>query len=82
MKDIKHYLLLAAILSIGFGCYWMFNFNRMAQVGITLALGAIYVLWGMIHHALNKELYLKIILEYLLVACLASIVVIFLLLRS
>ena len=82
MKDLKHYLALLAILSVGFGLYWMFNFNRMAQVGITLALGAIYVLWGMVHHALNKELYLKIILEYLLVASLASIVVIFLLLRS
>lgn len=82
MKDLKHYLALMAILSVGFGLYWMFNFNRTAQIGITLALGASYVLWGMFHHALKKELHLRIIIEYLMVAILASTVVIFLLLRS
>ncbi|MGB9706560.1 MAG: hypothetical protein ACPLXP_00590 [Microgenomates group bacterium] len=81
MKEVKHYLGLLAILAVGFGLYWMFNFNRQVQVWITIGMGCVYVLWGMIYHALRRELYLRIILEYLLVAGLACTVVIFLLLR-
>ncbi len=82
MKDFKHYLALLAILSIGFGFFWMFNYNREAQIGVTLALSAAYALWGIVHHLLKKELHLRIILEYILVALLASLLVIFLLLRA
>lgn len=82
MKDFKHFIVLAGILAVGFALFWLFNFNRQAQIGITIALGAAYVIWGMIHHALRKELHPRIILEYLLVATLACILVIFLLLRS
>lgn len=82
MKDLKDYLFLASILSIGFGLFWVFNYNRDAQIGITLALGAAYVLWGVIHHSLKKELHWRILLEYFVVATIASVVVIFLLMRA
>ena len=82
MKDLKHYLFLGSILSIGFGLFWIFNYNRLAQMGITLALGAAYILWGVIHHSIKKELHWRIILEYAIVAIVASVVVIFLLLRA
>lgn len=81
MKDLKHYLALMAILSVGLGAFLFFSYNHSAQIGIIIALSAAYVVWGIIHHTLKKELHLRIILEYFLVAVLASIVVIFLLLR-
>jgi len=71
-----------AILSIGFGFFWLFNYNRQAQVGVTLVLAAVYVLWGIIHHSIKKDLHWRIILEYLAVAIVASVVMILLLLRS
>jgi len=82
MKDLKHYLLLATLLSVGFGAFWYFDFNRQAQIGVTLALSAAYVLWGIIHHTIRKNLHWRIILEYLVVASFASILVIYLLLRA
>jgi len=82
MKDLKHYLALMAILSIGLGMFLYFGYNRQAQIGIVIALSATYVVWGVFHHTLKKELHLRIILEYLTVAALVSIVVIFLLLRA
>jgi len=82
MKDLKHYLSLMAILSIGFGLFWIFNFNRMAQIWITIGLGITYVIWGIIHHAIKKELHWRIIWEYIVVAVIASVIVIFLLMRS
>ena len=82
MKDFKHYLALMAILSVGLGAFFFFGYNRPAQIGIIIVLSAAYVIWGIIHHSLKKEFHLKIFLEYFMVAVLASLVVIFLLLRT
>jgi len=82
MEDLKHYLALMTILSIGFGLFWLFNYNRQAQMGITLVIAAAYVFWGIIHHLIKKDFHWRIILEYLVVASVTSVVVIFLLMRS
>ena len=82
MKDLKHYLSLLAILSIGFGLFWIFNFNRQIQIWITIGLGITYVLWGVLHHAIKKEFYWRTVWEYLLVAVFACVIIIFLLART
>lgn len=82
MKYLKHYLILAAILSLGFGLFWIFNYNRTAQIWITLILGVVYVIWGIVHHGLRHEFHWQIIWEYLIVATLVSLVVTFLLIRA
>jgi len=82
VKDLKHYLSLMAILSIGFGLFWIFNFNRQIQIWITIGLGVAYVLWGVLHHAIKKEFHWRILWEYIVVAILAGVVVIFLLRRT
>lgn len=82
MKDFKHYLSLLAILSIGFGFFWIFNFNRHLQIAITICLGVVYVIWGTVHHVVRKEIHWRIVWEYLLVATTACLIVIFLLLRT
>lgn len=82
MKYLKHYLALMAILSVGFGLFWIFNYNRTTQIWITLGLGVAYVIWGIIHHTLRRELYWRIIGEYVVVAALVSLVIIFLLIRA
>jgi len=82
MKDLKHYLALMTILSIGFGLFWVFNYNRQAQIGVTLVIAAVYVLWGIVHHSIKKDLHWRVILEYLVVSTVASLVVIYLLLRA
>lgn len=82
MKDLKHYLALMAILSIGLSVFLYFSYNRQVQIGIVIALSAAYVVWGIFHHSLKRELHLRIILEYITIAALVSIVVIFLLIRT
>jgi hypothetical protein len=81
MKDLKHYLALAAILSVGLGLFFLFDYNRGIQIGIVILLATLYVAWGALHHSLRKEFHLRILVEYLLVAILASVLVIFLLIR-
>lgn len=82
MKYLKHYLALTAILSVGLGLFWIFNYNRTVQIWITLSLGGVYVIWGIIHHALSGKLHWRIIWEYIVVAILVSLIVIFLLMRA
>ena len=81
-KDLKHYLALIAFLSIGLAFFLVFNYNRQIQTGISLVMAAGYVTWGIIHHLIKKELHPRIILEYVLVAIVASVVVIILLMRT
>jgi uncharacterized membrane protein len=49
---------------------------------ITIGLGIAYVIWGIVHHLIRKEIYWRIVWEYIIVASLACIFVIFILLRS
>ncbi len=81
-KDLKHYLALIAFLSVGLGIFLLFNYNRQIQMGITLIMSAAYVVWGIVHHSIKKELHIRIILEYVLVATVASVIVVFLLMRT
>lgn len=81
-KDLKHYLALIAFLSIGLALFLIFNYNRQIQIGITLLMSLCYLVWGVVHHTIEKELHPKIILEYFVVATVASILVISLLMRT
>lgn len=81
-KDLKHYLALIGFLSFGLAFFLVFNYNRQIQMGISLAMAVGYVVWGIIHHSLRKEFHPRIIMEYFLVAIVASVVVIFLLMRT
>lgn len=82
MENLKHYLSLATLLAIGFAAFWVFNYNRLAQVGVTIALGAAYVLWGLVHHRIKKDFHFQVMIEYIAVAVVACTLVVFMLLRA
>jgi hypothetical protein len=82
MKDLKHYLVLIGVLSIGLALFWFFNYNRQIQVLVVLGMALVYVFWGVIHHQLKKDFHWRIITEYIAVAAVVSIIVIFLLFRA
>ena len=82
MNDLKHYLALAAILSLGFGLFWIFNYNRDLQIVVTLGMAAAYLAWGLGYHHRRRELTRSLAGEYLAVAAVSCLLVIFLLLRS
>jgi hypothetical protein len=82
MKDWQHYLILVIVLSIGLGLFLFFSYNRQIQALIVIMMAGAYLLWGILHHAFRREFYWRIIAEYLAVALVTTIVVIFLLLRA
>jgi ABC-type iron transport system FetAB permease component len=79
---VKDYLILFSLLVIGFGLFFFFDYHRPAQQLVVILTAMVYVLWGIAHHGLQKDLHPRVVLEYLLVAFLASLVTLFLLSRT
>lgn len=84
-EDIKthtlHYLILITILTIGFGSVFVFSEKRNAQFLLGGLTAVLYVLWGVIHHYMEDDLNLKIVIEYTLIAALSVTILFSLLLR-
>ena len=79
-KHASHYLPLIGIFTFGFLVFWQFSFDRYLQIGTVLATAFGYVIWGIVHHSLHKDLYLVVVIEYLAIATLgvaAAMAVIF-----
>jgi hypothetical protein len=81
-ENILHYLVLLVILNLGVGSFFLFSFNRLSQMLVIGSLGIFYIIWGIIHHLLSGDLHFKVILEYILIALLANLVIFFLLFRA
>lgn len=79
---VKDYLALFSILAASLGLFLLFGYSRPIQKLIVFGTATAYVIWGIIHHALHKDLHLSVVFEYLLVALLASLTVLFLLERT
>ena len=79
---LKHYLVLLSIFAFGLFFFVYFSYNRMVQALCVAGLSLVYFFWGVIHHYLEKDLYLRTVLEYFLVAFLGGILIISLIYRS
>lgn len=78
----QHYFVLLCILLVGlWGIFW-FDYYRLLQLGILVSMAASYVVWGIVHHAHHRDLHIKIVFEYLLVAIFAVLIFASLILRA
>jgi len=67
-KQHKDFLALLTLLSFGLLAILYFRFDRQIQSAVVLVIGVCYVAWGIIHHFLQDDFHLKILVEYLAVA--------------
>ena len=69
-----HYFTLLVMLLTGlWGIFW-FDYYRPIQLAIVVSMGVAYVVWGIVHHAMHKDLHFKIIFEYMVMALLAIVI--------
>lgn len=70
-KEIKnhlwHYLLLLTVSVFFILLFSLFKGNRLGQFFIASLFVIFYLVWGIIHHLLEKTFYLKIVVEYILI---------------
>lgn len=74
-KNKTHYLVLLFILFFGALAFFYFRQFPQAQILSVFLTATFYVLWGIVHHYLQKDLHLRIILEYLAVAIFGFLIV-------
>ena len=82
VKDLSHYLSLFGILLAGFAGLILFSYDKNFQMSVALATAGAYVAWGIVHHAIHKDLYLETIIEYVAIAILGSVIIFSLIIRS
>ncbi|OGH16389.1 MAG: hypothetical protein A3C22_01200 [Candidatus Levybacteria bacterium RIFCSPHIGHO2_02_FULL_37_10] len=78
-KHSGYYLVLFIIFILGFLLAYSNRSNENLQIGIIIATTFFYVLWGIIHHLINHDLHVKIVVEYILIGVLGLTIIFFLL---
>lgn len=76
IEDVKthlwHYAILMLMIFSG-GVVFFFSPNKMIKFQLGVLVATAYVVWGMTHHFLEKNLNPKIVIEYILIGFLAVI---------
>lgn len=68
------YFVLLIIIGLGAISFIISIGDKELQFKIILATSSFYVIWGIVHHFLEKTLYPKIVIEYIAVALLAIVI--------
>jgi hypothetical protein len=78
-KEIKQkpfeYLLLVAILTVASIAFFTFSHTPQAQRRVIYLTGGAYMFWSLLHHYRRGDLTLPIVLEYLIIALFASVLI-------
>ncbi len=76
---IGYYASLIVILAFGFLLVSLAFPNRELQILVAAITTFLYVFWGIIHHVINHDLYMKIVVEYVLIGILGLAMIFFIL---
>ena len=81
-KDIPHYIPLLGILGFGVFGFLFFFYDKVFQTGIAFSVSLSYVVWGVVHHKIHKDLYFETFIEYVVIAVLGFLAVLSVIFRS
>lgn len=79
---LVHYLFLFIILAFGFGSFLAVGYDHSLQFRIAILTVSAYTVWGIIHHFAKGDLYVKVVIEYVLIAALVLLLLWAVLLRT
>ena len=82
VRHLPHYLPLLGLFFTGILAFVLFSYDQAFQMIVAIAVAVFYVVWGIIHHAIHKDLYLAVVIEYLAVASLGLTIVFSLIIRT
>lgn len=74
-EHFGHYLALVFILAFGVGALIFFQRIPQMQIISLFLTTCFYVFWGIVHHYLEGDLHLRIVLEYAAVAILGFLII-------
>ena len=82
VKHIPHYISLFGIFMAALLAFYFFSYDRFFLSGVSVAVAASYVSWGVIHHLIHKDLYPAVVIEYIAVSVLGLVIVLSLIFRT
>ncbi len=80
-KHLPHYISLFGILGAGALAFALFSYDRAFQMAVAISVSVSYVVWGIVHHLIHKDLYFSVIIEYIAVAALGLVMIFSLIFR-
>ncbi|MEK7497905.1 MAG: hypothetical protein AAB656_03230 [Patescibacteria group bacterium] len=81
-NHLPHSVTLVGIFVVALIGFFSFSYDKDFQAAITIAAANGYVSWGIVHHAIHKDLYLETVVEYLVYAALGVVIVLSTIFRS
>ena len=72
---LLHYIILLTVLSLGVLSFVSAEGDKTMQLVVIGITAATYVIWGILHHLIMKDLHMKVVVEYLLIGLIAFILV-------
>lgn len=81
LRHLPHYLSLTAVLLAGLVGFRLFSYDPLLQAYVAVATAAGYVVWGVSHHTIHKDLYLSVVVEYVIYATLGLVIILSLIFR-
>lgn len=66
----NHYSVLALVVSVALLLFVIAWPVAVMQMAIVMIAAAVYVVWGLVHHHMTKDLHADVILEYVIMAVL------------
>jgi hypothetical protein len=76
-KHLAYYISMVVTLVLGLVLIFLTRPNIPLQGLVILGTVLFYILWGILHHLLNHELSLRIVIEYLLIGALGLAILFF-----
>lgn len=74
---LVHYAIIVCIVLTGVGLTALFSADKNMQLLVMIITAISYVIYGLLHHKLEHDVTIKIVLEYILVAGIAIALFIF-----
>jgi len=72
LRHLGHYIILLIFMGLGIISVLFTGKDLSLQTAVVILLALSYFVWGLVHHALEKELHMEIVLEYLLFSVLGA----------
>lgn len=73
-KHISHYLILFLVLLFFLVAFYIFRYNEPMQTIVAALVCVFYIIWGIMHHAIEGRLTKLVALEYVLFGSLAFLI--------
>lgn len=73
-KHLPHYISLIGILVFALWGFINFDYDKMFQSAVAIALGISFVIWGVVHHHIHDDLHHKILFEYIAISTFGTVV--------